>query len=193
MITRFAFSVAAFASLALASTAASANSTDGWSWTRSAAQGGAYSADLPCSPEQVALQTNAYVLSRGDVLVEKRQERAADTLFCNLDGSIFRIEIIKAGASDALPSSLFDLVLGGIRSAPKRDVVVITETEHAGRRALFSQEASDSMIARTGVIELSDRSYMLLIGGAKLSSDVTAADMVSVLDRFFASVEFQNK
>jgi len=181
---------ALLAGLAMPATPLVAQADAAWTWARAHSGNGVYSVELPCSAAEVALHSALLVRSRADALVRARVERAARTVACRRGGTVFTVEMVSVPDDAPLPAPAFDQLASGVRAALPVAGVEVRETMRSGRRMLTSRQLSGGAVAQTAVIEIDDRSYLLLLAGT--GSAAPQAEIDAHIGRFFASVEVRN-
>ena len=190
MSYRKVLACAASAWLAMPAAPLVAQDAAAWTWARAHSGNGIYSVELPCRAEEVALHSAMLVRSRADVLVRARVERAARTVACRRGGTVFTVEMVTIQDDAPLPTPAYDQLASGVRAALPVKGLEVRETMHSGRRMLTSRQVSGGTVGQTGVIEVTDRSYLLLIAGT--GSEAPQAEIDAHIGRFFASVEVGN-
>ena len=65
----------------------------------------------------------------------------------------------------------------------------LTQVTVSGRRAIFSREYKDGGVAQTGIVEISNGSYLMVLGGGIPELGEVPEDIEVMIDRFFASLE----
>lgn len=170
--------------LAGSSTVAAAEAAPAWTWLRAESGNGAYSVEVPCTNEEVALHTAMLTRSNARVPVAEREERAAATVACRRGGAVFSVQLVTP--RDLQPSEpAYDQIVNQVRASLPIAGLDVNEAMHDGRRMLTSRQQSGGTIGKTGIIEVSDRSYLLLVAGSGNGEPVTDEQ----IDRFFHSVE----
>lgn len=180
------FLCAVAACLALASGPASAwDAVDDDVWVRATSDDGTYSVELPCGAEEVLTHSTAMALSRAAL--------GGGTLACLRGGTLFSVQMVSAADDEPLPSPIFDMLIEGLRAETLDDGVVLTETSLAGHRAVITEEIESDAMARTGIVELSDRSYLFMMSGAIPNQGSVPADFAEQVERFFSSMEIVSR
>lgn len=170
--------------LAISATAAAVEGAPAWTWLRAESGNGVYSVEVPCTHGEVDLHTAMLTSSNVRLPVAEREERAAAMVACRRGGAVFTVQLVTP--RDLQPSvPAYDQIVSRVRASLPRAGLEVTETMHDGRRMLMSRQQSGATIGKTGIIEVSDRSYLLLVAGSGNGETVTDDQ----IDRFFASVE----
>lgn len=167
--------------LAMPSAVMAAEDAPAWTWLRAESGNRAYSVEVPCTAGEVELQTAVLTMR---VPAAERQARAAAMVACRRGGAIFTVQVVTP--SDLEPSvPAYDQIVNRVRASLPVAGLDVNESTHDGRRMLTTRQQSGGTIGKTGIIEVSDRSYLLLIAGSGNGETVTDEQ----IDRFFQSVE----
>ena len=174
--------IAIFASLLVGhlSSAASAQPAAEEGWTRVSPPDGSYSVEVPCSADQI---TN---IPPPQARRQEGDERV--TVTCEADGVVFFASRVSVPADVQLPKSLFDLMRDSLISSELGSNMSVTDLTVSERRVLRSREANaDGLIGQTDIVEVGDRSALLLVVGA--ASGTTTSNVEHGVDRFVGSFE----
>lgn len=170
--------------LATSTAAVVAEDAPAWTWLRAESGNGAYSVEVPCTAAEVELHTAMLTSANVRVPAAEREERAAAMVACRRGGGIFTVQLVTP--RDLEPSvPAYDQIVNRVRASLPIAGLEVNESTHDGRRMLTSRQQSGGTIGKTGIIEVSDRSYLLLVAGSGNGETVTDEQ----IDRFFQSVE----
>ncbi len=155
-------------------------------WTRASAPNGAFSAETPCSAQEVEKLRQAPE-NLGSV-----QLPVAGRVMCVNQSAGFTAGEVTADDLPATGPGLFDSIVEQARNDTSAGAKPVATTLN-GRRAMVNREASGDTMAQTGFIETGRNKMILIIAGFSPGNGLTAAEQGQQIDHFFHSIEVNGK